>query len=330
MATMPEGGPKTGVLLVNLGTPDEPTPDAVKRYLAEFLSDRRVIGIPPLIWQPILRGFVLRTRPAKSAEAYRLVWTERGSPLAAITQDQAEALQERMPDVRVRYAMRYGNPSIASVLQAMVDEGLGQIIVVPLYPQYCTATTASVTDAVDAAMKRLSPKPNLQTLPPYYDEPLYIDALAGSVRDALSTLDFEPEALLVSFHGMPERTRLKGDPYYDQCLKTGELLAKALGRDLTIAFQSRFGRAKWLSPATDATLTEFPSKGIKRIAIIAPGFAADCIETLEELAIRGRETFEEAGGERFAYIPCLNASEAGMMMLETLVRREIAAAGFQA
>lgn len=321
---MPDPIQKTGVLLINLGTPDAPTPEAVRRYLAEFLSDRRVIEIPPLIWQPILRGVVLRTRPKKSAAAYKLVWTKKGSPLAAITAEQTSALQARMPDVLVRYAMRYGNPSVETVLKAMLEEGVSRILFAPLYPQYCIATTASAKDAVDKAVAKLGGPAEVRILPPYYNNSGYIDALASSVREALASTYFEPQTLMVSFHGMPERTRLKGDPYYDQCQETARLLSEALGRDVTVTFQSRFGKAKWLGPATDTTLAELPGQGIKRLAVIAPGFAADCIETLEEIAIRGRETFESAGGEHFAYIPCLNAREAGMVMLENLVTRELA------
>jgi ferrochelatase len=316
--------PRVGVLLVNLGTPDAPTAAAVRRYLAEFLSDRRVVEIPPIIWQPILRGIILRTRPAKSAHAYQQVWTDAGSPLAAVTARQAAALQAAWPGLTVDWAMRYGNPAIGDRLAAMKAAGCERILIAPLYPQYCGATTATANDAAFAALAGMRWQPAVRTLPPYHDDPAYIDALAQSVRDQLATLDFEPQAILASFHGMPERTLHLGDPYHCHCVKTARLLGQALGRELTVTFQSRFGRAKWLEPATDTTLAALPGKGVTRIAIVAPGFSADCLETLEELAIRGREGFEAAGGERFAYLSCLNDSAPGMEMLRSIVARELA------
>jgi len=316
--------PRIGVLLVNLGTPDEANPKAVKRYLAEFLSDRRVVEIPPLAWQPILRGIILTTRPKKSAHAYGLVWTDQGSPLAAITRAQAEALKDTWPGVLVDWAMRYGNPAIGDGLAAMKAAGCERILIAPLYPQYCAATTATANDKAFAALAAMRWQPAIRTLPPYHDDPLYIDALAASVRASLAALDFEPDALIASFHGMPARTLDLGDPYHCHCQKTARLLGEALGRDLTVTFQSRFGRAKWLEPATDTTLAALPGQGAKRVAIVAPGFSADCLETLEELAIRGRETFLNAGGERFAYLSCLNDSESGMTMLRGILSRELA------
>ncbi|HEY6814904.1 MAG TPA: ferrochelatase [Croceibacterium sp.] len=317
-----------GVLLVNLGTPEAPTPAAVRRYLAEFLSDRRVVEIPPIAWQPILRGIVLRTRPKKSAHAYSQVWTEAGSPLAAITAEQAVRLQARLgEDVRVAYAMRYGRPAIAAELQAMLDAGCDRVLLAPLYPQYCAATTATVIDAAGEALKAMRRQPALRTLPPYYEDPAYIAALAADLGAQLDLLDFAPEVLLLSFHGMPERTLHLGDPYHCHCRKTARLLEQALARPglrFATTFQSRFGRAKWLEPATDAVLAEEAANGTKRLVVAAPGFAADCLETLEELAIRGREQFLGAGGERFATLACLNAGEPGMAMLEALVRRELA------
>jgi ferrochelatase len=314
-----------GVLLVNLGTPDAPEARAVRRYLAEFLSDPRVVEIPRLLWLPILYGSVLRTRPRRSAEAYRKVWTNEGSPLAAIAKRQADALGERMPEsVMVDYAMRYGRPGIASAIQRMTSAGCTRILAAPLYPQYCAATTATANDAVFAALARMRVQPALRILPPYYDDPLYIGALKGSIERQLAALDFEPQRLLLSFHGMPQRTRDLGDPYHDQCQATARLLGEALGRPVDVAFQSRFGRAKWLEPATDATLAAYPRQGVTRVAIAAPGFAADCLETLEELGIRGRDTFLKAGGDRFARLDCFNDSPEGMHMLEALVRRELA------
>ena len=319
-----------GVLLVNLGTPDAPTPAAVKRYLAEFLSDRRVVEIPPLVWQPILRGIILNTRPKKSAHAYGQVWGPEGSPLAAITRAQAEALQARLgSDLQVRWAMRYGNPAMGAELQALKDAGCDRILVAPLYPQYSGATTASAMDGLAAALKGMRWQPAVRTLPPYYDDALHIAALKDDIARQLSALPFRPEVLLLSFHGMPERTLHLGDPYHCQCRKTARLLAEALAGewgDLRVetSFQSRFGRAKWLEPATDAVLAAEAARGTRRLAIAAPGFSAECLETREELAIRGREQFLAAGGQDYAALDCLNAGEAGMAMLEALVRRELA------
>jgi ferrochelatase len=322
---MPSG--RIGVLLVNLGTPDAPTPAAVRRYLAEFLSDRRVVEIPPLVWQPILRGVILNTRPKKSARAYAEVWTEAGSPLAAVTAAQAEALQAKLGEaVEVRWAMRYGNPGLAAELPRLQADGCTRILIAPLYPQYSGATTASAIDGVAKALGRLRWQPAIRTLPPYFDDPLHIGALTADIERQLAGLPFRPEVLLLSFHGMPERTHLLGDPYYSQCLETARLLGESLGRaDLRVetSFQSRFGRAKWLEPATDAVLAAEARRGTKRLAVVAPGFAADCLETREELAIRGREQFVAAGGELFAVLDCLNAGEAGMAMIEALVRREL-------
>jgi ferrochelatase len=316
---------RVGVLLVNLGTPDAPDARAVKRYLGEFLSDRRVVEIPQILWQPILRGIILRTRPRKSAHAYAQVWREDGSPLAAITRLQANALEGAFgPEVIVDWAMRYGNPAIADRLQALKDQGCDRILLAPLYPQYCAATTATANDAGFTALAAMRWQPALRTLPPYHDDPDYIAALKASVETALARLDFAPDAVMASFHGMPQRTLELGDPYHCHCRKTGRLLGEALGRALIVTFQSRFGRAKWLEPATDVTLAELPARGIKRIAIVAPGFSADCLETLEELAIRGRETFLAAGGTDFAYLPCLNAGETGIEMLKKIVGRELA------
>ena len=316
--------PKIGVLLINLGTPDAPEVRAVRRYLAAFLSDPRVIEVPAIAWKPILYGIILRTRPRKSAEAYKQVWTNEGSPLRAIAQRQAVALRERLPGVSVQYAMRYGNPGMAAAIETLMAEGCTRILAAPLYPQYCAATTATANDALFAALAGMRVQPAIRTLPPYYDDPLYIEAVAANLKRQLEGVDFEPERLLLSFHGMPQRTRELGDPYHDQCQITAHLVGEALGQKVDVAFQSRFGRAKWLEPATDATLAAYPQQGVKRVAIAAPGFSADCIETLEELGIRGGETFEHAGGERFALLDCLNDSPEGIAMLEQLVSRELA------
>jgi len=315
---------KIGVLLINLGTPDAPEERAVRRYLAEFLSDRRVIEIHPIAWKPILHGIILRTRPKRSAEAYNQIWTNEGSPLRVIAHRQAEALRARLPEVSVHYAMRYGHPGIAAALETMADEGCRRILAAPLYPQYCAATTATANDAVFGALARMRWQPALRTLPPYYGDSFYIDALAANLRRQLGALDFEPQRLLVSFHGMPVRTLDLGDPYHCHCQKTARLLGEALGREVDVTFQSKFGRAKWLEPATDTTLAAYPRQGVTRIALATPGFSADCIETLEELGIRGREAFRNAGGEHFALLDCLNDSPEGIAMLERLITRELA------
>ncbi len=315
---------RVGLLLINLGTPDAPDPPAVRRYLAEFLSDPRVVEIPRLVWQPILRGAVLTTRPKKSAHAYAQVWREDGSPLAAITKAQARALDGAFgPDVTVDYAMRYGRPAIGDRVQALKDAGCDRILLAPLYPQYSAATTATANDKAFARLATMRWQPAVRTLPPYHDDPAYIAALKSSVEENLAALDFAPDALLTSFHGMPQRTLELGDPYHCHCQKTARLLGDALGRNVTITFQSRFGRAKWLEPATDAVLAALPSQGVRKVAIVAPGFSADCLETLEELAIRGRETFLAAGGTHFAYLPCLNDSPAGIDLLRTILAREL-------
>ncbi|MEQ1725250.1 MAG: ferrochelatase [Sphingopyxis sp.] len=370
-AAAQDHAPRIGVLLINLGTPDAPTPAAVRRYLRQFLSDPRVVEIPQILWQPLLRGVILTTRPRTSARAYAAVWTPQGSPLSVYTAAQASALQSALggpasegktmvhpqgaapnPEgfarpngrpslceesqgrggdrpasegkIMVRHAMRYGNPAIGAVIAEMHDTGCERIMLAPLYPQFCAATTASAIDAVGAALSAMRSQPALRILPPYYDDEAYIAALASSVHGALAALDFTPEHLLVSFHGMPQRTSELGDPYYQQCLKTTDLLRGAVNLPLSVAFQSRFGRARWLGPATDAELVALAGRGVKRLAVIAPGFASDCLETLEELALRGRRQFLGAGGEHFAALPCLNASAAGMAMLETLIRRELA------
>lgn len=320
----PVARPRIGVLLINLGTPDAPDARSVKRYLAEFLSDRRVVEIPQLAWQPILRGIILNTRPKKSAHAYQQVWGEGGSPLAAVTRAQALALKDAFGDgVTVDWAMRYGNPAIGDRLRALKEAGCERILLAPLYPQYCAATTATANDKAFAALAAMRWQPALRTLPPYHDDPAYIDALATSIAAQVAALDFEPDTILASFHGMPQRTLELGDPYHCHCRKTARLLGERLGRPLTVAFQSRFGRAKWLEPATDTTLEALPAQGVRKVAIVAPGFSADCLETLEELAIRGRESFVAAGGTHFAYLPCLNDTPVGIDMLRTILGREL-------
>ena len=318
-----------GVLLANLGTPAAPTPAAVRTFLAEFLSDRRVVEIPRVLWAPILHGIILRTRPRKSAHAYGQVWTPEGSPIAAITARQAAALAARLgAAAQVDWAMRYGTPALGARLAAMKDAGCDRILVAPLYPQYCAATTASTVDAVAAALGAMRWQPTIRTLPAYHDDPAYIAALATDVARQLRALAFRPEVLVLTFHGMPERTLHLGDPYHCQCRKTGRLLAAALAGEwgdvrIEVAFQSRFGRAKWLSPPTDAVIAAEAARGTRALAVAAPGFSADCLETLEELGIRGRAQFLAAGGRDYASLACLNDGAAGMDMLETLVRREL-------
>ncbi|MXP31308.1 ferrochelatase [Parerythrobacter jejuensis] len=323
----PANSGKVGVLLVNLGTPDAPDTKSVKRYLAEFLSDKRVVEIPQIAWQPILRGIILNTRPKKSAHAYQQVWSEDGSPLAAITRRQAEALQVRLGEqVLVDWAMRYGNPSIDNRLRALKDAGCERILLAPLYPQYSGATTATVADKAADTLRDLRWQMTLRTLPPYHDHPAYLDALEADLTHQLDALPFAPEVLMLSFHGMPQRTLELGDPYHCHCHKTARLLGERIGRDgmrIVTTFQSRFGPAKWLEPATDTTIDELAAQGTKRLAVAMPGFSADCLETLEEIAIQGKEQFLDAGGSDFAALTCLNDSAPGMDMVEALARQEL-------
>ncbi|MBA37296.1 MULTISPECIES: ferrochelatase [Sphingobium] len=316
--------PMVGVLLINLGTPDAPDPVSVRRYLAEFLSDRRVVEIPPLLWQPILRGAILTTRPKKSAHAYQQVWMTEGSPLAVYTRATAQALQDAMGGgVLVDWAMRYGNPAIGERLKAMKQAGCDRILLAPLYPQYSGATTATANDAAFAALAKMRWQPAVRTLPPYHDDPAYIGALRRSIEGAITALSFRPDALLASFHGMPERTLKLGDPYHCHSVKTARLLGEALSIPVHMSFQSRFGRAKWLEPETEATLAKLVREGVRNIAVATPGFSADCLETLEEIAMRAKEAFLAAGGENFAYLPCLNASAEAITLYQRLIGREL-------
>jgi ferrochelatase len=316
---------RVGVLIVNLGSPDAPDVPSVKRFLGEFLSDTRVIEIPSLLWQPILRLLILNLRPRTTAANYAKVWTPDGSPITAFTKAQAAALHGRFgPNVTVDWAMRYGTRSIPERLRALMDAGCDRILLAPLYPQYSSATNGTVVDAANAAIADWRWQPALRTLPPYYDNPDHIAALAESVRTGVAGLDFEPQLIVTSFHGMPQRTLDRGDPYHCQCQKTGRLLQDALQMPVKVTFQSRFGRAEWLKPYTDATLESLAEQGITRIAVVCPGFSADCLETLEEVAMEGRETFMEHGGTHFAYLPCLNATDGGIEMLQALLARELA------
>jgi ferrochelatase len=321
---------KIGVLLLNLGTPDSPDYWPMRRYLGEFLSDRRVIETNPLLWQLILQGIILNVRPQKSGANYRKIWDKdaNDSPLRVITRRQAEKLQGALGDkVVVDFGMRYGNPSTERALKSLMARGCHRILVCPLYPQYSATTTATANEAVFDALRRMRWQPALRTLPPYFDTAEYIAALSDSIAAGVTALPFKPDVVLTSYHGMPIEYLLKGDPYYCDCLKTTRLVRERLGWSddyLRVTFQSRFGPAEWLKPYTAETLMELGAQK-KRVAILAPAFAADCIETLEELAITGREQFVQAGGghDEYAYIPCLNDSAVGMQMLEAVVRREL-------
>lgn len=321
---------KVGVLLLNLGTPDATDYWSVRRYLKEFLSDPRVIETNKLIWWPLLNFVILSFRPQKSGHAYEQIWDkERNeSPLRVITREQTESLAQRLAGdgVMVEYAMRYGNPSTKSVLEKMQAAGCQRILLVPLYPQYSATTTATANDKAFDALKSMRWQPAVRTAPAYFDDPKYIETLGNSIRDGVAALDFEPDLVITSYHGMPVDYLKKGDPYHCQCFKTTRLVREYLGWDeskLMVTFQSRFGPTEWLQPYTDKTLEELPGKGIKKVAILAPAFSADCIETLEEIAMGGKDSFIEAGGENYAYIPCLNASEPGMDFIEAMVRREL-------
>jgi ferrochelatase len=324
-----DGPDKVGLLFVNLGTPAAPTAAATRTYLAQFLADRRVVEIPRLLWWPILHGVILRTRPAKSAAKYAQVWMPEGSPLAVWTSRQAKLLQgylgERGAPVEVRWAMRYGQPAIAAELDALCAAGASRILVFPAYPQYCAATTASVLDDVGAWMARTRRLPELRFVNHYHDDEGYLAALEATVRRHWAR-EGRGRVLVLSFHGMPARTLALGDPYHCECHKTARLLAIRLGlRDgeFVVTFQSRFGRAKWLEPATDATLASLARQGVTGVDVLCPGFAADCLETLEEIAIEGRASFLGAGGQAFHYLPCLNDDPLGMQALAGIALRHL-------
>jgi ferrochelatase len=322
--------PRTAILLCNLGTPDAPTAPAVRRYLAEFLSDRRVVEIPRLLWLLILHGIILRVRPAKSAAKYASIWTPEGSPLKVWTEKQAKLLQgwlgQRNHQVKVRWAMRYGSTSIASQLDALKAEGVTRVLVVPAYPQYSATTTASVFDAVYGWAQRTRALPELRFVNHYHDDAGYIAALAASIQRHWKTHG-RPDQLVMSFHGVPERTLQLGDPYHCECLKTARLLAGRLGLDAEqykVTFQSRLGRAKWLEPYTEPTLRALAKAGVQRVDVVCPGFSSDCLETLEEIAMEGRAAFLQAGGKAFGYIPCLNDDPEWIAALCNLTQQHLA------
>ncbi|WP_275190466.1 ferrochelatase [Bradyrhizobium sp. CSA112] len=340
MAVAPHGNAKpapalspqrVGVLLVNLGTPDTADAAGVRVYLKEFLSDPRVIEDQGLLWKLILNGIILRVRPGRKARDYQKMWNfERGeSPLKTITRSQAEKLAEAIADhehVVVDWAMRYGNPSIRSRIDALTAQGCDRILVAPLYPQYSAATSATVCDEVFRVLAGMRAQPTLRVTPPYYDDPDYIEALAVSINAHLASLSFPPDLIVASFHGMPQKYVDKGDPYQAQCVATTESLRKRLGLDaskLVLTFQSRFGSDEWLQPYTDKTIEKLARDGVKRIAVVTPGFSADCLETLEEIAQENAEIFKHNGGEQFSAIPCLNDSEPGMDVIRQLVLREL-------
>jgi ferrochelatase len=325
-------GGRIGVLLVNLGTPDATDYWAMRRYLKEFLSDRRVIEENRLKWWLVLNLIILTVRPGRKGRDYDKIWNKQRdeSPLKTITRSQSDQLEEILDKVdkrlRVDWAMRYGNPSIGSRLEALADQNCERILLVPLYPQYAAATSATVCDEAFRALSTMRFQPALRVAAPYYAEPVYIDALANSVTAELAKFTFKPEVIVASFHGVPEDYVAKGDPYAKQCAETTRLLRQKLKRDeesLIMTFQSRFGKAEWIKPYTDATVKRLAEQGVKNLAVITPGFAADCLETLEEIAMENAEYFKEAGGENFATIPCLNDSPGGMAVIRDVVLREL-------
>ena len=312
------------VLYCNLGTPDEPTAPALRRYLAEFLSDHRVVEIPRLLWLAILHGIILRIRPKKSAAKYASIWMPEGSPLKVWTQRQAALLgtelQAQGHHVQVRYAMRYGNPSIASQLELLKELGVTRVLIMPAYPQYSATTTASVFDAVYTWAAKVRRLPEFRFVNHYHDDPGYINALAASIQTYWAA-NGQADKLVMSFHGVPERTLQLGDPYHCECYKTARLLAEKLGLSkdrYQLTFQSRFGKAKWLEPYTEPTLIKLAQEGVKSVDVVCPGFTGDCLETLEEISMEAREAFLHAGGEKFSYIPCLNDSPAWISALANI------------
>ena len=319
---------KTGVLLINLGTPDSTNWWDIRKYLKEFLSDRRVIEVNPVIWQIILNLFILTFRPSKTAHAYKKIWrTESNeSPLLYFTRSQAEKLKTRIgnENIIVDFAMRYGNPSIKSKLNSLKNLGCENIVILPLYPQYAAATTATVCDEVYRSLMLMRWQPSLQVIPHYESEPAYIDALTKSIKNKLENIDWKPDLIISSYHGIPKKYFDKGDPYHCYCHKTTRLIKENFKLiDVQLTFQSRFGPQEWLTPYTDKTLEDLPQKGIKNLLVICPGFASDCVETLEEINIQGRESFMKSGGKNFDLIPCLNDSSDHIDLFEKLIKKYI-------
>ncbi len=324
----------TGILVTNLGTPDAPNPSALRKYLAEFLSDQRVIEVPKIIWWFILHGIILTLRPHKSAAAYKKIWTQHGSPLLVITKSQAHKIQDELnkrlqKPIQVECAMRYGKPSMATGLEKLRAANAKRLLILPLYPQYSATTTASTFDATAAILKKWRLIPELRMINHYHDDPGYITALAGSIRQHWQTHP-KPEKLLFSFHGLPHAYLLAGDPYHCECHKTARLVATTLGLqadEWQLTFQSRFGPKKWLQPYTDVTLKTLATNGIKHVQIICPGFAADCLETLEEIELQNRAFFIAAGGDKFSYIPALNDTDSHIDVLCTIIQKHLQAWG---
>ncbi len=321
---------KVGVLMVNLGTPDTPTAQGIRTYLREFLSDPRVIEIPSYLWQPILRGIVLRARPKKLVPRYEGIWMEGGSPLLVYSQRQAEQVQARLQqqgvNVEVELAMRYGNPSVPDAISRLRARGCDHILTVPLYPQYAASTTATAVDAVARHVGQLRDQPELRFIKRFHDEPGYIDALAERINSFWAA-EGKPEKLVMSFHGLPRASIEMGDPYYRDCLQTAQLLQQRLGlpdSDVEVTFQSRFGQARWLEPYTEPTLVELARQGVRRVDVVCPGFLADCLETLEEISEEVRDAFLKAGGQQFRYIPALNDSPVWADALAVVVKRHLA------
>ena len=317
---------KTGVLLINLGTPDSTGWWDIRKYLKEFLSDRRVIEVNPIIWKIILNLFILTFRPSKTAKAYKEIWMNDidKSPLRFYTEIQSKKLGERIENENliVDFAMRYGNPSIKSKIEKMQKEGCEKLIIFPLYPQYASPTTATVCDEVFRVLMKMRWQPAIQILPHYESEPLYIDAIVKSINKKLSEIDWRPDLIVASYHGIPKKYFEKGDPYHCYCQKTTRLISEKFKEvEIITTFQSRFGPQEWLQPYTDKTLENLPKEGKKRILVISPGFASDCVETLEEISIQGKESFEKAGGEKFGFIPCLNDNDDHINLLEHLIKK---------
>lgn len=316
---------KTAVLLLNLGTPEAPTAAAVRPYLRDFLSDQRVVELPKLVWQPILRGLVLTLRPKKSAHAYEKVWLPEGSPLAVYTEKQAELVAKQIPNITVRHAMTYGSPNAASVLAELKAQGITRVLAIPLYPQYAASSTGAALDKIFETLLKQRNQISIRTVSRFYSDSGYIDAMKQQI-EAFWTHHGRGEKLMLSFHGIPQKNSDEGDPYAYECQKTAELLADVLSLekdDYIVSFQSQFGKAKWIGPSTQDLFDELPKQGITKLDVFCPGFVSDCLETMEEIAIAGREQFHEAGGKQYQYIPCLNTHPAWIDALSNIVKQNI-------
>ena len=319
---------KTGVLLINLGTPDSTGWWDIRKYLKEFLSDKRVIEVNPFLWQIILNLFILTFRPSKTAKAYKEIWMNNinKSPLRFFTEMQTKKLNEKLRDKNliIDFAMRYGNPSIKSKIKTMQKEGCEKLIIFPLYPQYASPTTATVCDEVFRTLMKMRWQPSIQIVPHYESEPLYIEAIVKSINKKLGEIDWKPDLIVASYHGIPKKYFEKGDPYHCYCQKTSRLISEKFKEvKIITTFQSRFGPQEWLQPYTDKTLEKLPKEGVKKILVISPGFASDCVETLEEISIQGKESFEKSGGEKFGFIPCLNDNDDHIKLLEHIVKKNL-------